>query len=154
MKTLLHPVLLIILSGLAIGCSASYTVSSIPGTNSRSLQQVNDNLDKETALIILNSGEQSVGRNILIRGDSTFWTETSKHSCTTVDIRKIQLKNRSRGALEGFLLGTMGGAMLLGLDAGVLSKGDENPIGPAVILTGVAVLMVPVGLAVGIGNGH
>ena len=114
--------------------------------------------------IALTSGRVFNGKSIRITHDSTSWLDfrtDDTQSISTSQIKSIIVKKSGRGALEGFGIGVLSGAVI-GAVIGFLS-GDDDPqtvfmpytaeekaLGYGVVLGGAGGLLgVPIGAAVG-----
>ncbi len=165
MKHLFPPPGLILtgmLFGLAIffsGCSSSYTVSSTGKPDAEfSCREMNEELGGRETIIELKDGGEISAKGVMVSNDSVAWLDastTKQTSVATQRIKRIVLKNRLVGGLEGLGIGLVAGAALMvahfafGSHTGEIG---ENWVEIGLILGGGAGAIV--GLIYGLIAGH
>ena len=102
------------------GCSSSYIVSSQPHeADGLSFSEFNAEVNDQSGTIIFTDSSTLDCRNILSQPDSTSWVNPitgERDARSSQNIRKIILKSRGRGVLEGIGIGILSGGA-----AGLLS---------------------------------
>lgn len=142
-------------------CTSNYIIKK----DISSLNILNEKLTGEMATLIMTDGKKIDGKNIVITGDSIFYTDIESRFFSgelTSNINKIVITDHGRGAMEGLGYGCLSG-FLIGAAIGAASF-DPDDTGFLVpnnrfdaALTGGIVTGIPftvLGLIFGAGGGH
>ena len=99
-------------------------------------EEFNDAMSGKTATVELKDGRTMRAEKILLRPDSTFFTnpsDGSRASLRTQDIKSFKRSNHIMGGLQGIMFGATCGAVLLGGAACLAPKsGGDQDWGPAI----------------------
>ena len=146
----------------AIGCTH---VTMIDHDSPDATYYVNKKAKSRTSQIQLKNNERCLGKDISVRPDSTSWFDAVsgiRRTVPSAEISQIQIVDRGRGALDGFLIGASigcvpGGALWVSF-VNAFCDSDCNTTGAAIVggLVGGAAAGLVVGLPIGsaIGSKH
>jgi hypothetical protein len=146
MKSDLLPLVIVF---LLIGCSSTYRVSSP--------EEANRKIGQRDAKVVLTSGREYDARTILVRNDSISFIDGMSNEIQvvpTTDVLSIQTADRWGGALEGLMLGGLGGGVAGFALGSISSKGDQRGLGVALATFGGIAIGSVSGLIWGVLEGH
>ncbi len=141
---------------LLVGCTSSFIVSADETRGSISIEQLNIRIKDKTADVVAKDGTTISATIALIRKDSTFYSLNDSQKqigILTSRIDQIVVKDGSRGAEEGLLIGIFAGGLGFAVDVLTLTDRDETMLAGAVV-AGMSVLMVPGFAIAGSIQGH
>lgn len=110
MKTSL---LLLFCSTFCMGCSSSFNVVSMPDRESLSFTEFNAVAKNEVATMVFPGDSTMMVRGVQSGTSWTSWLDPgtgNRYTCPTSKIRRVVLKSRSIGAVQGALIGMAAGS--------------------------------------------
>jgi hypothetical protein len=140
-----------LMSGVvASGCGSSYLVTPSPERGEYSYEQLNVELLKKEAVVVLKNGVEMNATQIRIDADSVSWQEPLNgkvHQISIDDMAQISRTDHLMGALEGLGAGAIVDGLILAKL--VSTPQHEFPVAGLLVLLGIPSLFTATGAVIG-----